>query len=116
MKFWEQVRALEDENEHLKVQCEKMAAILREKMREEGDFSWALKMLKEGRKLRRKGWHGKGIWVALQRPDEHSKMTLPYLYIVTDALESDNEAAVRGTAPWLASQTDLLAEDWEVVE
>jgi len=116
VKYWEQVRALENECEHLRARCGKMEAILRERMREENDFSWALKMLKEGRILRRKGWHGKGIWIALQRPDEHSKMTLPYLYIVTNGLESDNETAVRGTAPWLASQTDLLAEDWEVME
>lgn len=116
MRFWQEVQKLEEENEHLKAYCGKMEAVLREKAQEEKSFSWALSELKRGRKLRRKGWHGKGIWIALQRPDEHSKMTLPYLYIVTENLQSDNTDALRGTAPWLASQTDLLAEDWEIVE
>lgn len=70
-------------------------------------FSAALAALKEGRKVARKGWNGKGQWIAMQVPDEHSKMRLPYLYIST----------VDGNlVPWLASQTDLLAEDWDVIE
>lgn len=75
-------------------------------------FSRALEELKRGRKLCRAGWNGKGIYIELQRPDEHSKMTLPYIYIVTTGLQSDNPNAPRGVVPWLASQTDLLAEDW----
>jgi hypothetical protein len=43
-------------------------------------------------------------------------MTLPYIYIVTTKLESDNPASPRGLVPWLASQTDMLSEDWEVYE
>ena len=70
-------------------------------------FSQALRDLKEGRKVLREGWNGKGQWVQMQRPDEHSKMNLPYLYIST----------VDGKlVPWLASQTDLLAVDWDLVE
>lgn len=68
------------------------------------------------RKFRREGWNGKGIYTMLQVPDEHSKMTLPYIYIVTNDLESDNPKAPRGLCPWLASQTDILAEDWDEVE
>lgn len=68
------------------------------------------------RKFRREGWNGKGIYIMLQVPDEHSKMTLPYIYIVTNDLESDNPKAPRGVCPWLASQTDILAEDWDEVE
>jgi hypothetical protein len=69
------------------------------------DFSDALGMyIKSGIKMRRAGWNGKGQYIELQTPDEHSKMTLPYIYIHT----------VNGDlVPWLASQTDLLAEDWE---
>ena len=76
------------------------------------DFGWALRQLKEGRKVCRLGWNGKGIYIELQRPDEHSKMTQPYIYIVTTGLQSDNSNAPRGVVPWLASQTDMLAEDW----
>jgi hypothetical protein len=76
------------------------------------DFGWALRQLKEGKKVCRLGWNGKGIYIELQRPDEHSKMTQPYIYIVTTGLQSDNPNAPRGVVPWLASQTDMLAEDW----
>ena len=78
-------------------------------------FGIAIEALKNGKAVARKGWNGKGIYLELQRPDEHSKMTLPYIYIVTTALQSDNQAAPRGVVPWLASQTDMLAEDWELV-
>ena len=76
------------------------------------DFGWALRQLKEGRKVCRLGWNGKGIYIELQRPDEHSKMTQPYICIVTTGLQSDNPDAPRGVVPWIASQTDMLAEDW----
>jgi hypothetical protein len=75
-------------------------------------FGEAIKYLKRGAKLARKGWNGKGIYIEMQRPDEHSKMTLPYIYIVTSHLVSDNPNAPRGVVPWLASQTDMLADDW----
>lgn len=78
------------------------------------DFGWALRQLKEGKKVCRLGWNGKGIYIELQRPDEHSKMTQPYIYIVTTGLQSDNPNAPRGIVPWIASQTDMLAEDWIV--
>ena len=80
------------------------------------DFGFALNELKAGKKCRRAGWNGKGIYVELQKPDENSKMTMPYIYIVTTGLVTDNPAAPKGVVPWLASQTDLLAEDWQVIE
>lgn len=80
------------------------------------DFGKALEALKAGKKVARRGWNGKGIYIELQRPDAHSKMTLPYIYIVTNGLVTDNPEAPKGVVPWLASQTDMLAEDWEVVE
>jgi len=67
------------------------------------DFGQAIRVLKQGNRVARKGWNGKGMWLALQVPDEHSKMSLPYIYMST----------VDGKlVPWLASQTDVLAEDW----
>lgn len=78
-------------------------------------FSEALEELKCGEKVAREGWNGKGIYIKLQKPDEHSKMTLPYIYIVTNGLKTDNPKAPKGVVPWLASQTDLLSNDWYVV-
>jgi hypothetical protein len=80
------------------------------------NFGEALEQLKNGKKMCRKGWNGKGIYIEMQRPDEHSKMTLPYIYIVTNNLITDNPNAPKGVVPWLGSQTDILAEDWEVLD
>ena len=72
------------------------------------DFGSALQLLKgERERLTRRGWNGPGQFIELQVPDEHSKMTRPYLFITT--VQGDR-------VPWLASQTDLLAEDWEGVD
>lgn len=43
------------------------------------DFGWALSKLRCGWPVRRRGWNGKGIFIKLQVPDEHSKMTSPYI-------------------------------------
>jgi len=71
------------------------------------DFSAALIALKDGHAAARRGWNGKGMYLKMQLPDEHSKMGLPYIYIST----------VEGKfVPWVASQTDLLANDWIMVK
>lgn len=80
------------------------------------NFGQAIEALKKGNKVARKGWNGKGIFIELQVPDTHSKMTHPYIYIDTTGLQTDNENAPKSRVPWLASQTDMLSEDWEVVE
>lgn len=50
------------------------------------DFGWAVRALKSGERVRRRGWNG-------------------YLMMFT---------AQGDFVPWLASQTDVLAEDWEL--
>jgi len=70
------------------------------------NFGQAIEALKLGQKVARAGWNGKNMWLALQRPDAHSKMTLPYIYMFT---------AQGDLVPWLASQTDVLAEDWSIL-
>lgn len=67
-------------------------------------FGWALDALKDGMCVYRRGWNGPGQHLRFQRPDENSKMMLPYIYI--DTVQGD-------LVPWLASQTDMLADDWE---
>jgi hypothetical protein len=78
------------------------------------DFSDALKLLKSGAgfAIQREGWNGAGLLVKLQRPDEGSKMTLPYLYIEYPLTSKTTPGA---KCPWLASQTDILADDWFVL-
>lgn len=70
-------------------------------------FGEALTALKAGHRVARISWNGKGQWVALQVPDEHSKMRRPYLYI---------HPVGGDLVPWLASQSDMLEDDWEIVE
>ena len=77
-------------------------------------FSDAYKYLERGMRVARKGWNGKGIYLEMQFPDEHSKMTQQYVYIVTTGLVTDNENAPKGLVPWTPSQTDMAAKDWVV--
>lgn len=70
------------------------------------NFGQAMDHLRNGEKVTRDGWNGKGMWIHLQRPDANSKMTQPYIYLRT---------AQGDFIPWLASQGDLMAWDWAVV-
>ena len=66
----------------------------------------AIEEMRSGKKVRRSGWNGKGMHVELQVPDTRSKMTLPYVYMFT---------AQGDLVPWVCSQADLMATDWEIV-
>jgi uncharacterized protein DUF2829 len=70
------------------------------------DFGMALAALKAGNKISREGWNGKEMWCRLQVPDENSKMRRPYIYM--KPVDGD-------LVPWVASQSDLLAEDWFLI-
>lgn len=75
-------------------------------------FGAALVALKHGQKVARKGWNGKGMWLMLI-PASHWETTrglelldgLPWI-----GMKTVDDKFV----PWLASQTDMLAEDWEL--
>ena len=77
------------------------------------NFGDALEFLKSGNAVTRKGWNGKGMWLELQTPDEHSKMTLPYIYMNYPKGEKYPNGC---RVPWLASQTDMLSEDWALFD
>jgi len=47
------------------------------------------------------------MWVAIQEPDKLSKMTLPYLYMVT---------VTGDRIPWVVSHSDLLSDDWMIYD
>ena len=79
------------------------------------NFGQAIEALKTGKKAARDGWNGKGIFIELQIPDENSKMTHPYIFIDTTGLDTQNTKAPKNRVPWLASQTDMLSEDWQIV-
>lgn len=91
------------------------------------NFGDAIKALKEGRKVARKGWNGKNMYLWL-KPATVIKSEWckdPMLKEIVDA--NNGEAEALGTicmktadnkilTGWLASQTDMLSEDWTVVE
>lgn len=90
-----------------------------------GDFGWALYCVKNGQKIARRGWNGKNMYVVLQKgypdgipinantaeaihqPQGTVQKFLPYLLFRTAGGEF---------VPWLASQTDILANDWELAD
>lgn len=93
-------------------------------------FSNALTALKAGYRVRRKGWNGKGMWLALWSAGTYRATSELFenspalrMHAQLAASKSLDVAAsiVMKTADgsivfgWLASQTDLLAEDWEVL-
>ena len=76
-------------------------------------FGLAIEALKKGHRVARAGWNGKGMWL-LYIPTSHWETTrhtetldgLPWIGMKT----ADDKFV-----PWLASQTDVLADDWSVV-
>jgi len=70
------------------------------------DIGAAVAQMRAGERVSRTGWNGKNMWLELQVPEQHSKMSLPYVFITT--VQGDR-------VPWLCSQTDLLAKDWFTV-
>lgn len=70
------------------------------------NFGSAIEALKFGHKVKRSGWSNEESYIALQTPDENSKMGHPYIYIRT---------CTGKYAPWTVSNQDILAEDWELV-
>ena len=85
------------------------------------DFGWALEMLKAGYKVSREGWNGKGMFLFLVEGSTFKVNRPPLLGIYPEGTEInycphiDMKTADSKVVPWLASQTDVLAEDWEVV-
>lgn len=85
------------------------------------DFSDALKLIKQGHRLRRAGWNGKGMFVFLVPGSVFRVNREPLLSILGEGTEVqhhghvDMRTATGEIVPWSCSQTDLLATDWESV-
>ena len=84
-------------------------------------FGQAIEALKNGKRVSRKGWNGKGMFLYLIKGGEIAS-ALKYGFgeyenepTITDsiAMKTAQNTIVVG---WLASQTDILAEDWEIIE
>ncbi|MES2319993.1 MAG: DUF2829 domain-containing protein [Pseudomonadota bacterium] len=76
------------------------------------DFGQAIALLKSGKRVARAGWNGKGMWLSMVAdwtgnilPESESFKMLPFIAMRT---------AQADLVPWLASQTDMLADDWTI--
>ena len=84
-------------------------------------FSNALALLKEGKKVARKGWNGKGMFIFLVEGSRFQVNRPPLLGIYPEDtvvdyhVHIDMKTANGQIVPWVASQSDLLDEDWEEV-
>jgi hypothetical protein len=78
-------------------------------------FSQALDALKSGTALgiQRLGWNGKDLVVRLRAATKVFQLQLPYLYI---EYPKNHPSYPDAQCPWLASQTDILSDDWGIVE
>lgn len=89
-------------------------------------FGLAIEALKQGKRVARAGWNGKGMWLAMQggsvitpeqarggaakgRADEGAELIVILPHI--DMRAADGSIVVG----WLASQTDMLADEWQIV-
>lgn len=77
------------------------------------NFGQAIEKLKSGKKVAREGWNGKGMFIFLAsgKQFESSNLGDALPEIVNDCIcmKTAQDTIVVG---WLASQTDILAEDW----
>lgn len=91
-------------------------------------FSVALDYLKQGKKVAREGWNGKGMFLVLcpgsEVPADHMRVKAVKKFYKNEGqvtviinphidMKAADGSYVTG---WLASQTDMLADDWNIVE
>jgi hypothetical protein len=86
------------------------------------NFGDALAALKKGERVARHGWNGKGMFLFLVPGSQFQVNRPPLLDIYPEGTtinyhaHIDMKTAQDTVVPWLASQTDVLAEDWALVE
>lgn len=82
-------------------------------------FGMAIEAAKKGKRIARKGWNGKGQYVELAKAISYKSPTGAVVNAEHNAIGNQALAFV-GTSGvqmgWLASQADMLADDWEIVE
>lgn len=85
------------------------------------DFGMALRAMEVGARVARRGWNGKGMFLFLVPGSTFKVNRPPLLGIYPEGTEInycphiDMRTADGKIVPWLCSQTDALAKDWEIV-
>lgn len=70
-------------------------------------LGWAIDQMVDGAKVRRRGWNGKDMYIGIHTVGPDDFMEHNYVFMCP---------ADRRRIPWLCSQADLLAIDWELAE
>lgn len=93
-------------------------------------FGMAIEAMKRGKKVARRGWNGKGMWLCVPLCDGPKEIPATGIWGKPNAEYAEQNGGTVKVMPyvtmktadgsivigWLASQTDMLAEDWAVVE
>jgi hypothetical protein len=93
-------------------------------------FGQAIEAMKQGKRVARKGWNGKGMWLCVPLCDGPKEIPASAIWGKPNAEYAENNGGVATVMPyvtmkaadgnivmgWLASQTDMLSEDWCIVE
>lgn len=83
------------------------------------NFGQALEALKAGERVSRSGWVGKGMFLVPGSTFQVNRPPLLGIYpegtTINYRPHIDMKDAEGKVVPWLASQTDILADDWGVV-
>lgn len=107
-------------------------------MVENQNFGQAIEALKQGKRVARQGWNGKGLFVFMQVPSQIGKDIVPKMQSLPqtvkdefqrrfespseqiDAIYYDNQLALVNTSNlitgWSPSTSDALAEDWFILD
>ena len=89
----------------------------------ESDFGWAIRQLKDGKKVARAGWNGKGMFIFLIPGSTFKVNRAPLLGVFPEGTEvnyrphiamKDAQGSISEWTP--AAGNDVLAEDWQVVD
>ena len=94
------------------------------------NYGDALQLLKAGEKLQRKGWNGAGMYIFMRPGDTVENAYIAKVKTIPQSVKDDFAASGSDmeflpclcmftaqrtiVTGWLASQTDMLAEDWQV--
>ena len=93
-------------------------------------FGQAIEAMKQGKKVARRGWNGKGMWICVPLCDGPKEIPAEGIWGKPNAEYAEQNGGKVKVVPyvtmkaadgtivmgWLASQTDMLSEDWVIVE
>lgn len=94
------------------------------------DFGEAIRALKAGKMVAREGWNGKGMWLSLSGPLGAREIEANKFWSGNNRAYAEAQGGTAKVLPcitmktatgeilmgWLASQSDILAEDWVIID